>query len=74
MILVTKPKETKLEGGEQLEGLNQPSAKAACQERGARLVEVTFLAALAALYLTLVSESLTHCHFRISIQRVTFET
>ena len=29
-----------------------------------------FLAALAALYLTLV----THCHFRISAQRVTFET
>ena len=32
------------------------------------------LADLAALYLTLVSASLTHCHFRISAQRVTFET
>ena len=30
----------KSEGGDELEGLNQPSAKAACQERGARLVEV----------------------------------
>jgi len=33
-----------------------------------------FLAALAALYLTLVSHWLTECHFRILIQRVTFET
>ena len=33
-----------------------------------------FLAALAALYLTLVSGSLTDCHFRILTQRVTFET
>ena len=33
-----------------------------------------FLAALAALYLTLVSESVTGCHFRILTQRVTFET
>ena len=37
-----------------------------------------FLAALAALYLTLVSQWLgdwvTGCHFRISTQRVTFET
>lgn len=29
-----------LMGEDQLEGLNQPSAKAACQERGSRLVEV----------------------------------
>ena len=39
---------------------------------------VPFLAALAALYLTLVShsvtDSVTHRHFRISTQRVTFET
>ena len=37
-----------------------------------------FLAALAALYLTLVTESVSQsvsdCHFRISTQRVTFET
>ena len=33
-----------------------------------------FLAALAALYLTLVSGSVTGCHFRILTQRVTFET
>ena len=33
-----------------------------------------FLAALAALYLTLVSDSLSDRHFRISTQRVTFET
>ena len=33
-----------------------------------------FLAALAALYLTLVSHSLSDCHFRILTQRVTFET
>ena len=32
----------KSEGGDEMEGLNQPSAKAACQERGARLVEVAF--------------------------------
>jgi len=29
-----------LMGGDEMEGLSQPSAKAACQERGARLVEV----------------------------------
>ena len=34
----------------------------------------TFLAALAALYLTLVSQSVGGCHFRILTQRVTFET
>ena len=37
-----------------------------------------FLAALAALYLTLVTESVsqwvTHCHFRMLTQRVTFDT
>ena len=33
-----------------------------------------FLAALAALYPTLVSQSLSGCHFRISTQKVTFET
>ena len=33
-----------------------------------------FLAALAALYLTLVSESVTGCHFRILTQIVTFDT
>ena len=33
-----------------------------------------FLAALAALYLPLVTDSLTDCHFRNSTQRVTFET
>ena len=33
-----------------------------------------FLAALAALYLTLVSQSVSNCHFRILTQRVTFET
>ena len=33
-----------------------------------------FLAALAALYLTLVGQSLTDCHFRIPRQRVTFKT
>jgi len=33
-----------------------------------------FLAALAALYLTLVSELVTGCHFRILTQGVTFET
>ena len=33
-----------------------------------------FLSALAALYLTLVSQWVTHCHFRISTQIVTFET
>ena len=43
------------------------------------IVPVSFLAALAALYLTLVSESVsqwlvTGCHFRILTQRVTFET
>ena len=32
------------------------------------------LAALAALYLTLVSDWVGHCHFRILTQRVTFET
>ena len=41
-------------------------------------LRVLFLAAQAALYLTLVSDSLTHsltgCHFRILAQRVTFET
>ena len=39
---------------------------------------ILFLAALAALYLTLVShsvtDSVTHRHFRILTQRVTFET
>ena len=30
----------KSEGGDEMEGLSQPAAKAACQERGARLVEV----------------------------------
>ena len=33
-----------------------------------------FLAALAALYLTLVSQWVSDCHFRILTQRVTFET
>ena len=33
-----------------------------------------FLAALAALYLTLVSQWVGDCHFRIQTQRVTFET
>ena len=32
------------------------------------------LTALAALYLTLVSDLVGHCHFRILTQRVTFET
>ena len=32
-----------------------------------------FLAALAALYLTLVTDSVSECHFRISTQGVTFE-
>ena len=35
---------------------------------------LVFLAALAALYLTLVSHSLSDCHFRVLTQRVTFET
>ena len=40
------------------------------------LYENECLAALAALYLslTLVSHSLTECHFRVSTQKVTFET
>ena len=33
-----------------------------------------FLADLAALYLTLVSESVSQCHFRTLTQRGTFET
>ena len=35
---------------------------------------IAFLAALAALYLTLVSGWVSECHFRILTQRVTFET
>ena len=38
------------------------------------MLYIYFLAALAALYLTLVSESVTDRHFRILTQIVTFET
>ena len=38
------------------------------------LVGERFVAALAVLYLTLVSDWVGHCHFRILTQRVTFET
>ena len=39
-----------------------------------QIVLIQFLTALAALYLTLVSESVRECYFRILTQRVTFET
>ena len=39
-----------------------------------KLYFVAFLAALAALYLTLVTHSVSGCHFRILTKRVTFET
>ena len=41
-INVPSIKITNFEGGDQMEGLNQPDAKAACQQRGAQLVEVCY--------------------------------